>query len=172
MAITEEQGRYIEQTFKFMQKGLHAYAISVLQNEFQAEEAVQETFCIVCKKPQDMLASPNPPGWVTTVLKNLLRNIERRNSTLEKYFITAKDADEEWMRTFCRQVDDDFDLMYADLIRKEDFYLLKQVILEKRTLLDMAEELGISVEACKKRFQRAEKKFREEIEKIDKIGVP
>lgn len=172
MAITEEQGRYIEQVFKSMQKVLHSYAVSVLKNDFQAEEAVQETFCVVCQKPEDMLSSPNPSGWVMRTLKNELKNAERRNATLRKYFIAPNDADTEWMRDSLRQIDDNVDLMYADLIRKEDYYLLKQVILEKRTLLDMAEELGISVEACKKRFQRAEEKFRHEIAKIDEIGVP
>lgn len=172
MAITEEQGRYIEQMFKGMQKMLHSYAVSVLQDDFQAEEMVQETFCVVCQKPEDMLASPNPSGWVMRTLKNELKNMERRNATLRKYFVASEDADMEWMRDSLRQVDDHVDLMYADLIRKEDYYLLKQVILEKRTLLNMAEELGISVEACKKRFQRAEENFRQEIAKIDGIGVP
>ena len=172
MAITEEQGRHIEQLFKSMQKNLHAYAAGVLRNDFQAEEAIQETFCIVCQNPQDALSSPNPPGWVMEALKYVLKNTVRRNATLKKYFIAAKDADIEWMGDPRHAPDGDIDLMYANLICKDDYYLLKQVILEKRTMLDMAEELGISVEACKKRFQRAEKKFREEIEKIDKIDVP
>ena len=172
MMITEEQGRQIERIFKSMQKILHTYAVGILKNEFQAEEAIQEVFCIVCEKPQDMLTSPNPHGWVMNVLKNVLKNIEKRNFTLKKYFVAADVTDMEWMRNSRRELDGNIDLMYADLIRKEDYYLLKQVILEKRTMLDMAEELGISVEACKKRFQRAEKKFREEIKKIDKIGVP
>lgn len=172
MAVTKEQGRYIERMFKDMQKVLHSYAVSILKNDFQAEEAVQETFCVVCQKPEDMMTSPNPSGWVMKTLKNELKNAERKTATLRKYFITANDIDMKWMRDPLCQLDDDVDLMYADLIHREDFYLLKQVILEKRTLLDMAKELGISVEACKKRFQRAKEKFRQEIAKIDKIGVP
>ena len=172
MAITEEQGRHIERIFRSMQGKLHTYAVSVLRNEFQAEEAVQETFRIVCEKPQEMLASPNPPGWVTLALKNVLRNMVRRNATLRRYFATAEETGIKWMRDSLHQVDGDVDLMYSDLLRKKDFYLLKQVILEKRTLLDMAEELGISIGACKKRFYRAEEKLRQEIEKIDDTGVP
>lgn len=172
MAVTEEQGRRIEQIFKQMQRRLHAYAVTALKNEFQAEEAIQETFCIVCEKPKDMLNSPNPSGWVMETLKGVLRNTVRRNITLKKHFIAAEDVGIDWIQVSHHKVDSDVDLIYADLIREKDFYLLKQVVLERRTLLDMAEELGISVEACKKRFQRAEKKFRQEIEKIDKIGVP
>ena len=172
MAITEEQGRQIEQIFKSMQKLLYTYAVSVLKNEFQAEEAIQETFCVVCEKPQNMLTSPNPHGWVMNALKNVLRNTERRNIRLRKYFVAAEAADIEGACDPHCKLDGDIDLMYADLISEEKYYLLKQVILAKRTMLDMAEELGISVEACKKRVQRAEKEFREEIEKIDKTGVP
>ena len=172
MAITGEQGRKIEQIFKNMHKILYTYAVGILKNEFQAEEAIQEAFCIICEKPQDMLTSPNSRGWVMNVLKNVLRNTQKRNFTLKKYFIAVEDAGMRWISDPRRELDGDIDLMYADLIHEAGYYLLKQVILEERTMLDMAEELGISVEACKKRFQRAEKKFREEIEKIDKIGVP
>ena len=172
MAITKEQGRYIEQIFKNMYGSLYAYAVSNLKNDFQAEEAIQETFCIICQRPQDMLTSPNPNGWVMQTLKNVLKNTKRRNETLKKYFTAAENADVEWVCDPRSEACDDVDLLYAGLIREEDFYLLKQIILESRTMLDMAEELGISVEACKKRFQRAEKKFREEISKIDQIDVP
>ena len=172
MAITGEQGRYIEQIFKNMYGILYAYAVSNLKNEFQAEEAIQETFCIICQRPQGMLASPNPNGWVMQTLKNVLKNTKRRNETLKKHFTAAENADVGWVRDTRSGACDDVDLLYAGLIREEDFYLLKQIILESRTMLDMAEELGISVEACKKRFQRAEKKFREEISKIDQIHVP
>ena len=56
--------------------------------------------------------------------------------------------------------------MYRDLLGSEDFKLLKKIILEKYPLSEAAEELNISVEACKKRVQRAKKKLREILDKL------
>ena len=39
------------------------------------------------------------------------------------------------------------------------------IVIRKYSMLEAAEELGISVEACKKRVQRAKKKLQKIIEK-------
>ena len=49
---------------------------------------------------------------------------------------------------------EDVDLLYGDLAAQADFQLLKRVVLDGCTMLEAAEEQGITVEACKKRVQR------------------
>ena len=49
---------------------------------------------------------------------------------------------------------EDVDLLYGDLAARADFQLLKRVVLDGCTMLEAAEEYGITVEACKKRIQR------------------
>ena len=48
----------------------------------------------------------------------------------------------------------DLAALYGDLAARADFQLLKRVVLDGRTMLEAAEEYGITVEACKKRIQR------------------
>ena len=48
--------------------------------------------------------------------------------------------------------------MYA-----EDFRLLKRIVLERYSYLEAAEELGISLEACRKRVQRIKQRLREKL---------
>ena len=43
--------------------------------------------------------------------------------------------------------------------------LLINIVIRKYSMLEAAEELGISVEACKKRVQRAKKRLQKIIEK-------
>lgn len=50
--------------------------------------------------------------------------------------------------------EEDVDLLYGDLAARDDFQLLKLVVLNGCTVLEAAEEYGITVEACKKRIQR------------------
>ena len=46
-----------------------------------------------------------------------------------------------------------------------NFQLLVNIVVRRYTMLEAAEELGITVEACKKRVQRAKKKLQKIIEK-------
>ena len=56
------------------------------------------------------------------------------------------------------------DVLFGDLSDSEDFRLLKRIALDRCTMLEVAEELGISLESCKKRVQRARKRLQEKIE--------
>ena len=51
------------------------------------------------------------------------------------------------------------------VLGEEDFQLLVNIVVRRYTMLEAAEELGITVEACKKRVQRAKKKLQKIIEK-------
>lgn len=54
--------------------------------------------------------------------------------------------------------------MYCtSILGKEDFELIKHIIIENKTMIEASNEIGISVEACKKRVQRAKKKLRKSI---------
>ena len=46
-------------------------------------------------------------------------------------------------------------LMYEDVSDSEEFQLIKEMALDGRSHLEMANARGISVNACKKRVQRA-----------------
>ena len=56
------------------------------------------------------------------------------------------------------------DVLFGDVSDSEDFQLLKRIALNRCTMLEMSEELGISVESCKKRVQRARKRLQEKID--------
>ena len=50
------------------------------------------------------------------------------------------------------------DLLFSNVAASEDFQLLKRIALDQCTMPELAHELGVSVEACKKRVQRARKR--------------
>ena len=57
----------------------------------------------------------------------------------------------------------DLDTLYGDLSDSEDFRLLKRIALDRCTILEAAEELGIPLETCKKRVQRARKRLQKRL---------
>lgn len=165
--MEKNQEKLLEQLFREMYRQLVAYAYSVLQEEPLAEEAVQETFRIACYKISELARSPNPKGWLTNTLKYVLKNIKRtqaRLSTLLMSVLTAAEYDEN----AAKEDELDVEVLYSDLADSEEFQLLKKLALEKYSMREAAEELGISVEVCKKRAQRARRTLRKKIEKNQK----
>lgn len=148
-----EQSEFIKQIYLEMYDMLLDYAYSSLQNRQQAEEAVQEAFQIACQKPKELMNSPNPQGWMTITVKNTVRNTlhrQKRDSRLLAAFLATQSAQ--------LAVTEDrisMEIHYGDMVHLEEYKLLEDMVLKGKSQLEMAEECGISLVACKKRVQRA-----------------
>lgn len=145
----EEQ---ITKLYQEMYGRMVAYASSVLGDRNLAEEMVQDTFCIFCTKAETTLQHENPQGWLMRTLQNVMRNMQRHRATMNRLMMKALRV-EDW-ETLLVYDHEDVDLLYGDLAARADFQMLKRVVLDGCTMLEAAEEYGISVEACKKRIQR------------------
>lgn len=164
MVLSEYQNKLIEQLFREMYHLLFVYARNALNGDVSfAEEAVQDTFRIACAKIEKLEASPNQKGWLLNVLKNVIRNMRRSQVQITKLTMEVMMNEPE---IELEKTDAAIDLMYSDVISREDFLLIKRVALERMTMLELSLELGISVEACKKRVQRAKNRMKTELEKI------
>lgn len=158
MPLDDNQRKAVERLYMEMYHSLSAYARSSLRDHILAEEAVQDTFRIACSKVNDFLSSPNPKGWLLNTLKYVISNMMRSRAYLNKAVISSIDLIEN---TAADDKDTlDIDILYSDIANSEDYKLIKKIALDKYSMLEIAEELGISVEACKKRVQRARKKLK------------
>ena len=159
--MTPEQRQKIAQLYLEMHDPLLAYARSSLDNESLAEEAVQETFSIACTKPDDLLTCSKPKGWLVLTLKNTIRNMKRNIASANRLLIayTALHGSDAAFSEDKLSLD----LTYGNVSPSEDFKLLKEMAVEGKYHLEMAQARGISVDACKKRVERAKKKLRKKI---------
>lgn len=159
MAPNEPWKSEIETLYKQMYRALYAYALRVLQNPVLAEEAIQDTFCVACAKWEQVLSNPKPQGWIMMTLKHVMQNMLRTQSRLQR-MLSLSDGEElpadkpELLNV---------DLLFGNVADSEDFRLLKCMALEQYTIPELAQELGISVEACKKRVQRARKRLQKKL---------
>ena len=155
-----EQRKLIEQLFMEMYDKLVIYARCSLSEDSLAEEAVQETIQIACQKPESLQNSPNPQGWLVNTLKNTIRNIKHNRATAERILalylkVTDDDAYSEDASSIVA--------LYGSVVETEEFKLLKEFAIDGRSHLEMAEDRGITINACKKRLQRAKEKLRKNI---------
>lgn len=155
--MNKEQSAFIDRLYREMYDMLFAYGKSLLDSSSLAEEAIQETFRIACSKPEALMESSKPKGWITNTMKNVVRNMKRTYANLTKLVIQSL-PEETYITGMCK-TDDYTDIEYSDIIDPEEYKLLKNIVLQKWSMKDAAAELGISVEACKKRVQRAKIKL-------------
>lgn len=159
--MTDSEKKFVEELYREMAPKLIVRARASLGDRSLAEEVVQDTFRVVCENIASLIKHPNPNGWVTTTLKNILRQMAAKRAkdaaTVKRLSELAGDLD---------AADDppNIDLLYADLADNEDYKLLKCYVAERCTIRELARELGLSADACAKRLQRARERLKKYFE--------
>lgn len=159
--MDEEYRNQIEALYFELYDRMIVYACSALGSELLAEEAVQETFRIACQKPQSVCSSPNPQGWIVETLKYTIRNIRSSQASakrmLERYVLTQVDD----ITILEDQIS--ISVLYENVASSEEFQLLREFAIEKRSHQEMAAKRGITISACKKRLQRAKESLQKKL---------
>lgn len=153
----------IEKLYIKMYNLLFEYARSSLSDNSLAEEVVQETFRIACQKPEALHESPNPEGWLVNVLKYVISNTVRSLSASRR--ILDEYVSERIGKIATTDDHISIEILYGDIAKSEEFVLLKEMVIDRKTHFEMARERGISIDACRKRVQRAKEALRNKIEK-------
>ncbi len=160
MKLNERERKAIELLYVEMHDQLFRCARLMLNSNSLAEEAVQEAFRIACGKPESLLSSENPHGWMMLTLLNTAKNMRRSVQKLNDLVLYVG---EYWEPADGAEIELDLALQYDGVVSKEDFHLLYLVAVEGYSILEAAQQVGLSMEACKKRIQRAKKKLRDKI---------
>lgn len=159
--MTTKQLLQINALYEKKREFMVTFAWSSLKNISLAEEAVQETFAIACEKPRDVCGSPNPEGWLVKTLKYVIQNMERRRMTAEKV-VTDCLGDKLDLLPGPDNYED-LKLLYGNVADTEEFRIMMALGPEGMSMKELAEELGISVSAAKKRAERARKVLQKRI---------
>lgn len=157
--MTNEQMQWIENLYLEMYDLLCHYSNAVLQDALQSEEAVQETFRIACDKPEAILESTNPRGWVMNTLKGVLQNLLRKNRKQSDLFVQMTVPEEALIG---ENDPVSVELLYGNVAQTKEFQLIRAVS-DGETVKDLSRRLGISEDSCKKRVQRSRHFLRKKI---------
>ena len=80
--MNEEQGKFLEELYHANFKRMLLELYPILKDMPSAQVAIQEAARIACQKPEEMMSSPNPAGWLRKtaglVAKNMLREQARQ----------------------------------------------------------------------------------------------
>ena len=151
--MTAEQDRFFTAIYLDRRKVLLEYAESNLHNHSLAEEVVQQAFEIACRKIEDFQCSPYPEGWIFNVVRFVVSNVAERQRT-ERRFIATVD---EYRPDLVAAPESPLPLRitYGPLVDTPQFCLVYESEVLGRTYKEIASDLGISEQTCKKRAERA-----------------
>ena len=166
--MNPEQRKVIDELYHELYEFLLTYANSSLGNTALAEEAVQEAFAIACKKPEQVCGSSNPEGWIVNTMMYVICNIENRQRTARNIIAELPTYCPE--RFAAPEVPLDLRVLYADVSNTKEFKLIHAMAVEGKSIVELAPELGISVDTCKKRAERARKYLQKKIDNMSLSG--
>lgn len=158
--MDESKNDFLERMFLENYSDLEAFAYRFFKNRELAQDAVQETFLIAQIKIDQLMASPIPRGWLFNTLKHVNGNTYKRQKQLDA-MVQEEDYDAAEPMELSVLTE------YQGAIPDEDLRLLIWIYCDEDTYADVAERLGISLAACKKRVQRAKAKLKDAL--VEKI---
>lgn len=165
---TAEEKSKFEELYRLYRQDMYKTAYGILQDSFEAEDAVHEAFLIVIKKLNKIseIKCPQTHAYLIIIVKNLALKIYN-----ERKKIKTDDIDKIEI-TDSTDIEDTviakMELNQLEFILKqlpEDYYQI--LFLEQYmgfNIKDISESLGITYENAKKRLQRAKSKLRKIIE--------
>lgn len=159
--MTKQQNDEIDKLYKELFNSLLGYAQSCLHDETLAEEAVQDTFRIACQKPEELLGSSNPRGWIRKTLKNVIHNTWRKQETAKRVLADYYEQQAQMLR----QSEDaiDFEVLYQNVAGTEELRIIREMTLDGKTYEEMSAEQGTTLGAARKRIQRAKEFLRKKL---------
>lgn len=167
---------YLEQFFLGLHDRLRVIALAYL-DEYFAEDAIQETFVIACKRFDKLSSSPNPQGWIVNTLLNVIKKVQRARFRWGKRTVPIVDEYEDREQTDASEVnayihsnEDDYPFEIEDAcvreVGEEAYILYKELYLMGLPIEDVASEHGLTIDACRNRAYRTKQKLRKFFEKI------
>ena len=152
--LTPEESERIEEYYRrYNVKLFRVAAASFNNNRAMAEDAVNQVFLVACQNPQKLIEHPRPEAWLMTTLRYVIFHEKRYRARFQSLFIgilplVKQDSFESKMK---------LDALYPGLTETPAFQIIKWFAIDGYSVADIAEKLGISINACKKRMERARK---------------
>ena len=128
---------------------------------------MQEVFLIAMKRIDVIKSCKNPQAYLIKVLKNVVGYNLRCAQYASRMMKNLKDQRSNAQVNGVYQEELDLETLYHGAISEEELRLLVRFYLEGWTSKEIAADMGINFEACKKRILRAREHLRRILEESD-----
>lgn len=159
----DEYNEFFKQLFDREYPGLLRYASSILKSldgsspvSSKAEDAVQEAFACAWKERKDVLASPEPVGWLYNALYYKILKLLRAENNWTKRLL-------KYEQYYIHHHEDHLSIEaeLEGIVPKEDFDLLRRIYIDGYSYQELTAGLNTTKEALAVRVYRIKKKIRD-----------
>ncbi len=157
-AIADRQSGALETLYHKTDKAVYAYALSILKNAYDAEDAMQNSYIKIFQSAQSYRSEGKPMAWILTIVRNLCLNILNENKkTLPladaDYIRTETNADDRLILSSCMELLDDMERQIVVLHAVAGF--------KHR---EIAQYLSIELSTVLSKYSRALKKMKRRVQ--------
>ena len=152
-----DKNELVERLYRLHFKKLFIYANAVLRDPEQAKDVVQDTFHEALRRIDVFAKHENPGGWLMNTLKNKLKENERtrrrdllRLLSLDADFPDESNLPEELVAAQPEPQEESVIEKVERVLTPEEYQLLKRLVFDRASHLEVAQEFGISVYASQK----------------------
>ncbi len=143
---------------KYMNRQIYAVAYAVLRDFSLSDDVVQETYIKILEKSFSYRKGTNARAWVLSIARNIAIDLYRKR----KFECDSDTLDDSDTRFDESTVVSSMEVKHAlDQLSDEERQIITLKIYAGLRHREIAELLGITTEACKKKYQRAADKLRE-----------
>ncbi len=152
--LEDGEREYIRALYLEHYPALRSYVCSLRFTEDAAEDWLQETFLIAMRRVEALRACRSPRAYLIQILRNVIGYHLRSMKYASELAAKLRENPEEY------RDEPDPETLYRGLVSDRDLQLLLRFYLEGRSQKELAAELGIDLNTCKKRIQRAKDRLR------------
>ncbi len=143
---------------KYMHRQIYAVAYAVLRDFSLSDDVVQETYIKILEKSFSYRKGTNVRAWVLCIARNIAIDYYRKR----QFECETGEFDDAGMRFDESTVLSSMEVKRAlDGLSDEERQIVTLKVYAGLKHREIAELLGITTEACKKKYQRAADKLRE-----------
>ena len=145
--------------YKYMQRQIYAVAYSVLHDFSLAEDAAQDTFVKIIERASSYKEGTSAKAWMLTVARNVALDTVRHR----KFETPDENIDDDISERFDESADvTSMEVRTAlEELSDEDRQIVTMKVYSGMRHSEIAQIMGISTEAAKKKYQRAIAKMKE-----------
>ena len=143
---------------KYMNRQIYAVAYAVLQDFSLSDDVVQETYIKIIEKAFSYQKGTNARAWVLSIARNIAIDFYRKR----RFECETDELEDTGLRFDESSVLSSMEVKRAlDMLTDEERQIITFKVYAGLKHREIASLLGITVEACKKKYQRAAEKLRE-----------
>jgi RNA polymerase sigma factor (sigma-70 family) len=157
--LGKKEKEFIENLYFEMFPLLFSVARSHIRNLHRAEELAQEVFQIALERIDAIMLSPNPEGWLQNTLKNIILHELRARKQLAEMLVEIETLTENELSGS----QNNLLLEVQSVLTQEEWDILKRIYIEGYTVTELANNMGLKYDTCRKRINTILSKARKHL---------